>query len=205
VATKPRPVKNDLAHRIERVADMPDETRRALYLSAIVSEALKRAGLRAVLVGGSAVQFYTSGAYETGDIDMVSAASAEELTSALQPLVFVRETDARHWRHPAIPIPIEFPPSPASVGPLLIRTQQLHVQGLTVEMVTLEDAILDRVVAAQEWRDQPSAQQAILMMLAHYQRIDWQLLHARASQASVLKTFERLQRTAKRRLRGAPK
>lgn len=194
-----------LLGHLERAARITDKARRQVYLAAIVAEALRRCGLHGVLVGGAAVELYTFGEYTTVDVDVVCGARGTELARALEPLGFQRETDLRHWSHPDLPIPVEFPPTPARVGSLSLRAARLEVEGLAVDVVSLEDAILDRALAAQEWRDPGSADQAVLMMIAHYGEIDWSLLHARAAKASVLETIERLQRKAKRRLRAAPR
>ena len=43
-------------------------------VAAVVSDALTQAGITAVLSGGAAVQIYTSGIYESKDLDFVAGA-----------------------------------------------------------------------------------------------------------------------------------
>ena len=52
-------------------------------VAAIVSDALTSAGITAVLSGGAAVQIYTSGLYESRDLDFVASASQRELEQVL--------------------------------------------------------------------------------------------------------------------------
>jgi hypothetical protein len=61
---------------MERVQDIreieatPDLLERALKLAGVVTRLFRDAGWDLVVVGGSAVEFYTEGAYMSGDIDL---------------------------------------------------------------------------------------------------------------------------------------
>ena len=48
----------------------PDPAARALLLAGLVSRLFREAGFDPVIVGGSAIEFYTDGAYMSGDIDV---------------------------------------------------------------------------------------------------------------------------------------
>lgn len=71
-------------------------------VAALVSDALTSAGITAVLSGGAAVQIYTSGLYESRDLDFVASASQRKLEQVLNRLGFTREAAAfsstRHVR-----------------------------------------------------------------------------------------------------------
>lgn len=68
-------------------------------VAAIVSDALTSAEITAVLSGGAAVQIYTSGLYESRDLDFVASASQRELEQVLNRLGFTRQA-GRHFVHP---------------------------------------------------------------------------------------------------------
>jgi hypothetical protein len=89
-------------------------------VAAIVSDALTSAGITAVLSGGAAVQIYTSGLYESRDLDFVASASQRELEQVLDRLGFTREA-GRHFVHPTCPYTLEFPSWPLAVGNELVR------------------------------------------------------------------------------------
>jgi len=80
-------------------------------VAATVSDALTSAGITAVLSGGAAVQIYTSGLYESRDLDFVASASQRELERVLKRLGFTRQA-GRHFVHPACPYTLEFPSWP---------------------------------------------------------------------------------------------
>jgi hypothetical protein len=145
-------VSSELREHLARAVTIPDKNRRQLYLAAIVAETLRRAGIHAVLVGGATVELYMFGEYATADVYLVCGARGEELAAALRPLGFEQESDLRHWSHPDLPIPVEFPPTPAQVGPLPLRAVRVVIEGLAIDVASVEDTILDRVIAAQKWR-----------------------------------------------------
>jgi hypothetical protein len=55
---------------IREIEATPDLLERALKLSGLVTRLFRDAGWDLVVVGGSAVEFYTEGAYMSGDIDL---------------------------------------------------------------------------------------------------------------------------------------
>jgi hypothetical protein len=56
--------------QVRAIAATPDLLDRALQLAGLVTRIFGEAGWNLVVVGGSAVEFYTEGAYMSGDIDL---------------------------------------------------------------------------------------------------------------------------------------
>jgi hypothetical protein len=54
---------------LKSIEQEDDLLKKALLLAALVTKAFKAAGWDLVVVGGSAVEFYTEGAYMSGDVD----------------------------------------------------------------------------------------------------------------------------------------
>lgn len=61
---------NSLESRLQRIREETDQNRKNLLVAEVVSELLRGIGTEPVVVGGSAVEFYTDGAYVSGDIDI---------------------------------------------------------------------------------------------------------------------------------------
>lgn len=61
-----------LKAQIEEVGREPDELRRKLKFLGILYELLEPEGVAPVLVGGTALEFYTFGSYTTSDVDLVA-------------------------------------------------------------------------------------------------------------------------------------
>jgi hypothetical protein len=64
-------------HEIETEVD---PTVKNLRLASITSEIFREAGIELVVVGGSAIEFYTEGAYTSGDVDFCIVAAQKPLT-----------------------------------------------------------------------------------------------------------------------------
>jgi hypothetical protein len=98
------------------------EELKQLYMAAVISLAFEKKGIQAVLVGGVVVEYYTAGGYTTVDIDMIlPPLEKREIEEVMRELGFERFEDYRHWLHPHIQIPVEFPPGPLQIGPLLVQ------------------------------------------------------------------------------------
>ena len=57
-----------------------DPTLKHLKLASLISAVFRERGVELVVVGGSAIEFYTEGAYVSGDLDLCVASSREPLT-----------------------------------------------------------------------------------------------------------------------------
>jgi hypothetical protein len=57
-----------------------DPTLKHLKMASLVSSVFRERGVELVVVGGSAIEFYTEGAYVSGDLDLCVASSSQPLT-----------------------------------------------------------------------------------------------------------------------------
>ena len=89
-------------------------------IAALVSEALERAGITAVLSGGAAVSIYTENAYMSRDLDFVSSESLERIEEVLSELDFER-VSIRYFTHKDTDFFVEFPSGPLSFGDDIVR------------------------------------------------------------------------------------
>ena len=60
----------DVEQKLRLVQGAQDPVEKALLLAALVTGLFREAGVDLVVVGGSAIEFYTEGAYMSGDIDL---------------------------------------------------------------------------------------------------------------------------------------
>jgi hypothetical protein len=68
----------------------PDPTVRHLKLAGLCSAVFLEHGLKLVVVGGSAIEFYTEGAYASGDLDLCVESGSKTLTPALRQEIMAR-------------------------------------------------------------------------------------------------------------------
>ena len=198
----------DTSHKLQKLIDTAiatkDKLERQIYVAAVISSAFEKKGIQTVLVGGAVVEYYTAGGYTTADIDMIlPPLEKEEIETVMKELGFERFEDYRHWLHPDIPVPVEFPPGPLQVGHLLIQeVNEIEVEKIKLKILKVEDILLDRLIMAQEWKDLQAQIQAEMLMYAHYTEIDWAYVHQKSSQLGILKRFQKVQRTVKKRVKG---
>lgn len=147
----------------------------ALILFARISEAMAEQGLpRPVLVGGAAVEFYTSGAISTGDFDLCSTVQPA-LEAEMQRHGFVRPSGrgmaTRGWIHPDLALGFEVVAN-IPLGGEVGRDQLVLVDGFTAEgsfsIIRVEDVIADRMgqYASGTARDMLAQAQTLLALHA---------------------------------------
>jgi hypothetical protein len=139
-----------------------------------------------VLVGGSAVSFYTGGNYATQDIDLTY--SSPRLEEVLLPAGFHR--DGRYWVHEELDLLVECPGSDRPE-----RTLDLELQnGDHVYISSVEDMIVDRLCAFAFWDSPSDAQWARLMLetSAEALPLDWKYLEKRAQAEDVMEQLRQI-------------
>jgi hypothetical protein len=126
----------------------------------------------------------------------------KEIERVMQELGFERFEDYRHWLHPKIPVPVEFPPGPLQIGHLPIQeVNEIEIGKIKLKILRVEDILLDRLVMAQEWKDLQAQAQSEMLMDAHYVEMDWPYVHQKASQLGILKLLQKIQKRVKQRLK----
>jgi hypothetical protein len=139
-----------------------------------------------VLVGGSAVAFYTAGNYATQDIDLCY--SSPKLDSVLPQAGFRK--DGRYWVNEELDLLAECPGSnrPERVFDVKLKN------GDHVYISSIEDMIVDRLCAFVFWDSPSDGEWAKLMLEADTDEfaIDREYLEKRALEESVDEALRKL-------------
>ena len=117
-------------------------------VAAVVSDALSRAGIRAVLTGGACATIYSGGAYQSEDLDLIlqSSPTQKELDRVMAGIGFVRRRDSYH--HPDTRFFVEFPRGPLSIGSdLSVEPAEMPIGGVSVLLLSPTDSCRDRLAA----------------------------------------------------------
>jgi len=183
----------------------PDATLRDVAFT--VGTALDRAGIEAVLCGGSAATFYAPDVYQSDDLDFVLTFSGEgeAVVAALTPLGYSFANGM--FTHPASHFTVEFPKGPLAIGAETVNRFDTVRDGERVlHVVTATDVVRDRLNKFAAWDDFSALRAAVGVALAAdvdlgeiraFMRREGQgVFRARFEQA--LTTFER--RVRERRL-----
>lgn len=127
-----------------------------------VGDALRRAGIRAVLTGGACAHLYSGGVYQSLDADFVLTApcNLEDLDRALAQLGFTRSRD-RYVRR-GVPFFVEFPRGPLGIGEdFRIRPVWRRRGSARTLTLSATDACRDRLAAFFHWNDRQSLAAAV--------------------------------------------
>ncbi len=137
-----------------------------------------------VLVGGSAVELYTSGAYTTGDMDFVGTVFPE-VKHKLKACGFIQK--GRHWIHKVGQIFLEFPDYGLTGGDEAVV---VIVGDHSIIIISPEDIIVDRLSAWIFWRSPVDGVNAFLLYKTQYGTLDHDRLRDRAKGTETTKALE---------------
>ena len=172
------------APEFERAMRATPPGERKFVLVGILNRHL-RGRRKAVLVGGAAVELYTAGAYVTGDVDLV--AEREEVVSLLEGAGFQR-MDRLFFRED-LELAVDIVGSTLRPG---VRITTLTVGGYEVQVVSVEDAIVDRLLAAKFWKSRTDWEQAGLLWEAHGADVDLEELRTKAHANDIMDRLDEL-------------
>lgn len=150
-----------------------DDLHKKIAIIAVITEALKEFNVRPVIVGGQAVEFYTSGGYSTLDIDILCELGIAEIDSVLKPLGFERE--GKYWTYPGSKLAIEIPSGPLAGS--WDKVTEVKIEGLEAYIIGIEDIIVDRLNRYKYWREFDDEEWIIGMIYVNYLDIDWDYLY----------------------------
>jgi hypothetical protein len=133
-----------------------------------VATELSAHGVDVVLVGGAVVSIYTSGAYESGDLDFVLYdLSRQKLDTVLGAMGFKR--DGRYYKHPQCRhLFLEFSTFPATIGDdASIVPDEWEVEGKKIKIFGPTDSVRDRLASYIYFRARDCLDQAAMVASRH--------------------------------------
>ena len=136
-----------------------------------VGDALRAAGIRAVLTGGACVTLHTDAAYVSHDLDFVlqKVSSPDQLDDALGTLGFRRV--GNQYMHADTRFYVEFPPGPLAIGgDYGVKPVELRKGRSAVLVLSPTDSCMDRLAAFYHWRDRQSLLLAVAV--ARHRKVD---------------------------------
>jgi hypothetical protein len=157
---------------------------RLTLVSAILSAALERAGMEAMLVGGGAIEFYAPQSYTTADIDLVvDRATREKLAPVFESLGLSRKD--RHWLIGDIYVEvpgfrIDEPYEQFTVGPFQLR------------VIRKEIVLAERIIGFRYWKVWAYGVQAIDMIATFGAELDESVLRKRLREDQAEAAYELL-------------
>lgn len=133
---------NSLSDRLDLIRTETDQNRKNLRVAEVVSELFRTVGAQPVVVGGSAVEFYTDGAYVSGDVDICfdgpRLPAPRERETVLAPAG--EPVSIRSWKIAGVMVDLLGRLETSARGPL----QQLG----QISLIQIEDLIAERILIA---------------------------------------------------------
>ncbi len=176
----------EVERALEAAEGSPD---RILYFAGLLSTALGGAEGPVIVVGGSAIEVYTVGAYTSGDIDIVT--SRKPAAQILESWGF--RTEGRTWYHPKWKLDVDLVGNHYNGSQSRLR--EIETPYGPVRLAALEDLIIKRLAEAKHWqgRRQEAFEQAALLASEHAGELDDPYLDERAKQEDVVDILADLQ------------
>ncbi len=165
----------------------------------LVCTELERAGVRAVLTGGSAATVHSAGDYQSRDLDFIITFRADDATpsEALSSLGFTLEGPL--YSHKESPFSLEFPTGPLSAGKELIRTwDTLKDEDRILHILTPTDCCRDRLAGFLFWNDRGSLEQAVAVARRQAERVDLEAIQSWCEREGVAEKYQEFLRALDR-------
>ncbi|MBA3607069.1 MAG: hypothetical protein H0W43_00915 [Chthoniobacterales bacterium] len=133
---------NSLSDRLDLIRTETDQNRKNLLVAEVVSELFRAVGAQPVVVGGSAVEFYTDGAYVSGDVDICfdgpRLPAPRERETVLAPAG--EPVSIRSWKIAGVIVDLLGRLETSAKGPLQRLGQ--------ISLIQIEDLIAERILIA---------------------------------------------------------
>lgn len=183
----------------ELASDPSKDDLKEFYVMGLITPILDDLGADpAIIVGGHAVELYTSGSYKTADVDLVMI--RDDLARGLfDRLGFLRK--GRFHYVTEMDIPIEIPSS--DLAGSKDRVVKLNTPNGYCYVIGVEDLIMDRLNATEFWTDARSQEWARYLMSSHFENLDLDYMKRSASKEhpNLLKRLEQEYEWVKKNMR----
>lgn len=171
-------------------ADPLEHAEQFAQVASILHHVFTEAGLRCIVVGGSAIEIHAPGVYLSGDMDLVVERlryKAAQIEAVFESLGFERR--GRHWRIGDLFVEV---PSTTLSDP----SELMRVGTWIFEIVKKEVVLADRIVGYRQWGTLAYGQQAIDLLVAFGDAIDEDWMREKLRREGSLDALEPLKNLA---------
>lgn len=154
-----------IAQALAGLTAEPDLTLKHLQLASLVSRLFRECGVELVVVGGAAIEFYTEGAYVSGDLDLCAETAAGLLTARFRQEIMARlgaRGGPRSWQVGGLFVDV------LAGFENLARTpvRRLEAPWGEVRIAPIEELIVERILVSRYPQDHPPARECANKLLA---------------------------------------
>jgi hypothetical protein len=154
-----------IQHALADIAAETDPTLKHLKLASLVSAVFRERGVELVVVGGSAIEFYTEGAYVSGDLDLCVESTSTALTVRLRQEIMAQlqaTGGPRSWQVGGLFVDV------LANFENLARTPIRRLDGPSgqIRIAPVEELIVERVLISKYPGNYPPARECAKKLLA---------------------------------------
>jgi len=150
----------------------------------LLTQEVEKRNVQPIVVGGSAVDFYTEGIYPSLDIDLVGN---RKIIGEVLENTFGFRPSGKAWINEQIGLSVEVPDSHLAGDKDKLTV--IKIEGLKVYVIGIEDLIIDRINGCVHWKSQTDCAQAQFMIKYYRDRLDFNYLKKKAKEEGILKVL----------------
>jgi len=169
---------------LKKISSIENLVDKKLYFMGLLTQEAEKRKVQPIVVGGSAVDFYTEGIYPSHDIDLVSN---RKIIGEILENVFNFKQRGKNWINEKIGLSVEIPDSHLAGDK--DKVTLIKIENLKIYVIGIEDLIIDRLNACVRWKSQRDCDQAKYMIRYYRNRLDFGYLEKKAKDEGVLKTL----------------
>ncbi|MTI80431.1 MAG: UbiD family decarboxylase [Firmicutes bacterium] len=170
-------------NKLDLLKNSKDRMDKIMLFTAVLTKELQRYGIKPVLVGGSALEFYTQGNYTTLDIDLV-VQGRERVKTVLEKMGFDRGYGEKSWYNEELELSVEILDDTLAGSMERIITVNID-EDMVVYVIGIEDLIIDRLNAYKWWKSLSDGEWATAAMAIHYEDIDFEYMESRSQEELI--------------------
>ena len=174
------------ANLLKKVKEINNPLKKKIFFLSVLTKALSKE--KPVIVGGCALEFYSTGGYTTGDIDIIYSDS-KLVAKKLEKWGFSKK--GRHWLNEELDILLEIAGSYLSDDEEK-RITIVEIEGLKIYLISIEDLIIDRLNAFVHWKSSDDGYWAKELFFIYGKKLDLKYLYRRCSEEETLDDLKEL-------------
>jgi len=141
------------------------------------------------IVGGSAIELYTGGAYVSGDIDVI-VSDRKPVEQVLRSWGF--KDEGKLWTNDELGLFVDLMQRDLTGSSTLTRVIETSYGPL--RLGAIEDLILKRVLEARYWAQKNALAQAILLVTRYGRELDWEYIDFKAKREQIQDLVQELRK-----------
>ncbi|MFC2149294.1 UbiD family decarboxylase [Candidatus Auribacterota bacterium] len=176
-----------LKSKLAKIKEIKEPLKRRLFALAVITKALEETGIKPILIGGCALEYYSFGGYTTGDVDL-ALPHVKAVEKVFEGLGF--KNKGRYWTHDRYDLMIEAPTS--NIAGETANLTEVQIDGMKCFIIGVEDLIIDRLNSYVYWKWEDDGRWVKRLIELNKKILDVKYLKKRAKEEGTIKSLEKI-------------